>query len=285
MYENFYGFNTKPFSLLPDARFLYPSARHRSALDVLEYGLMHRVGVVVVTGEVGSGKTTLLRRLLAQRDDSLTVGLISNTYAGLAPLLPWILEAYGVPYDNAAPARQFHTLVEYLAAQYAQRRSVVLIVDEAQNLAGPALEELRVLTNINADQDQLLQLILVGQPELRATLRDPQREAFAQRIGAEYHLEALAPAEVQAYVRHRLTCAGGDPDLFSPDTYVPIARFSRGLPRLINSLCDLALVYGYAAERRRIDTDILIEVMQDKGRGAVVSFDCSDVGEGKRAGI
>ena len=275
MYEEFYNFHTKPFSLLPDARFLYPSTGHRMALDVLEYGLLHRLGIVVVTGEVGSGKTTLLRYLLTRLDKDVTIGLISNTHPALGPLLPWILEAYDIKHDGAS-TRQFHALLEHLLAQYAERRNVLLVIDEAQNLDNSMLEELRVLSNVNTDQDQILQIILIGQPELRSKLSQPACEAFAQRVAAEYHLQPLKADEVCAYIRHRLTFAGGEPDIFETDACRLIAHCSRGIPRLINSVCDLALVYGFAEQRSRIDISIVHDVVRDKLQGAIVPLERRD---------
>jgi type II secretory pathway predicted ATPase ExeA len=270
MYEAFYGFHAKPFSLLPDPRFMYPSDQHRMALDVLECGLMNRLGIVVVTGEAGSGKTTVVRQLLREMDRSLVIGLLANTYPGMGSLLPWVLEAYQLQYDGSNAAQQYHALVEFLLAQYAQGRHGVLIVDEAQNLDDAMLEQLRVLSNINADQDQVLQLILVGQPELRETLQQPRHRAFAQRVGAEYHIEPLAMGEVQVYIRHRLACAGGDPELFDAAACKLIAYRSGGIPRLINTLCDTALVYGFAEQAARIDAGIVRDLVRDKTRNGIV---------------
>jgi type II secretory pathway predicted ATPase ExeA len=195
MYEAFYGFREKPFSLLPDAGFLYFSPKHRMALTLLEYGLMNQAGFTVISGDIGTGKTTLIRQLLSTIDPQLTVGLISNTHRTFGDLMQWIALAFALPHQGKDKVQLYHDFMAFIIDEYAQGRRTVLIVDEAQNMSAETLEELRMLSNVNADKDQVLQVILVGQRELRDTLRRPDLVQFAQRIGVDYHLEPLTEEE------------------------------------------------------------------------------------------
>jgi general secretion pathway protein A len=270
MYEIFYGFREKPFSIIPDPGFLYLSKQHRMALDLLEYGMMNQAGFNVVTGEIGTGKTTLIRHLLGQMDRGVTVGLISNTHQSFGELLQWILFAFKLDYRGKGKVELFHTFVEFLISEYAQGRRTVLIVDEAQNMAPETLEELRMLSNVNADKDQVLQVILVGQAGLRDLLQRPDLEQFAQRIAVDYHLDPLDQDETARYIRHRLDVAGGtDPQLFDDAACVAVYEHTGGVPRLINLLCDTALVYGFAEQRKQIDGPLVHEVAADKARGGI----------------
>ena len=271
MYESFYGFREKPFSLLPDPGFLYLGRKHGMALAMLQYGVKSQAGFTVIAGEIGSGKTTLIRQLLDQLDQDVTVGLITNTHSSFGELLEWVLLAFGLEYKGADKVTRFHTFTDFLIKEYAKRRRTVLIIDEAQNLGAQTLEELRMLSNINADKSLVLQLILVGQPELRDLLRRPGLEQFAQRISVAYYLEALSADETVAYVRHRVKVAGGDPKLFDDDAIEVIHRASRGVPRVINALCDMALVYAYAAGQRHIDRATVEEVVRDRAATGLFS--------------
>ena len=174
MYESFYGFKEKPFSLLPDPEFIYLGEKHSSAYAMLEYGLMNKAGFTVITGEVGSGKTTLIRRLLDQIDDDITVGLISNTPRDIGQLLQWVLMAFDQDFREESRVVLYDQFNNFLIDQYAQNKTTVLIIDEAQNLHPHVLEELRMLSNINVDKHQVLQLILVGQPQLLSLLKQPE---------------------------------------------------------------------------------------------------------------
>ena len=236
----------KPFSLLPDPSFLYLGRPHSMAYAVLEYGVLSQAGFTVITGEVGCGKTTLIRHLLNQLDSSVTVGLISNTGNVSGDLLRWILLAFRQDYKNKEAVELHEVFEDFLIAEYAAGRRTVLLVDEAQNLTVQTLEELRMLSNINADKDLLLQIVLVGQPELKRKLERPELHQFAQRISASYHLGTLSEAETVAYIHHRLTHAGAKQDLFTPEACSTIHAYSSGVPRIINLLCDTALVYGFA---------------------------------------
>jgi len=264
MYETFYGFREKPFSLLPDPGFLYLSRQHGTAYSLLEYAVLSQAGFTVVTGEVGSGKTTLIRHLLNQIPQGVTVGLITNTANARDNLLKWVLLAFRQDYRNKDTVELHETFESFLIDEYRRGRRTVLIVDEAQNLPIDTLEELRLLSNINADKDQVLQLILVGQPELKLKLGLPELEQFAQRVVVSYHLSPLTEQEGPRYIRHRLQHAGGDPDLFSETACALIQEHTGGVPRLINVLCDMALVYGYAEGARPIDARLVQAVIDDR---------------------
>jgi general secretion pathway protein A len=264
MYESFYGLREKPFSTLPDPDFLFMSKRHRLAYTMLEYGIRNGVGFSVISGEIGCGKTTLVRKLLTALDETITVGLVYNTHTQIADLLEWVMLAFGQPYAGMSQVERYDRFQQFLVNEYAARRRVVLIVDEAQNLNALALEGLRMLSNINADKDQLLQVILVGQPELRELLNRPELRQFAQRVGADFFIPPLSAPEVRQYVQHRLRVAGRQEELFLPDALEKIAGVTRGVPRSINILCDTALVYGFSAEAPRIDAGLVEEVLQDR---------------------
>ncbi len=269
MYESFYGFREKPFSLLPDAGFLYLSAKHRMALTLLEYGLMNQAGFTAITGQIGTGKTTLIRHLLTKMEQQHRVGLISNTHRSFGELLQWILMAYGLPHAGKSRVEMYQDFMNFIIGQYGAGKRTILIVDEAQNMAPETLEELRMLSNVNADKDQVLQIILVGQKELRETLRRPDLIQFAQRIAVDYHLDPLQAEETPEYIRHRLGKAGGDPELFEEAACARIHQASGGVPRLINLLCDTALVYGFAEQTARIGTELVDDVIRDKQQGGL----------------
>lgn len=264
MYENFYGFTEKPFSMTPDAAFLYLGRKHSIGLSMLRYGLVNRAGITLLTGDIGTGKTTIVRRFLDEIGDQIVVGLISNTHESFGNLMQWVSFAFGLEakFDNKAVL--YERFSEYLIKQYAAGLRVILVVDEAQNLQESMLEELRLLTNINADKNQLLQLVLVGQPELRAKLRTGALVQFAQRVGVDYHLAPLDADETQAYIEHRLIKAGGDRELIDPVACRFLHYQCGGVPRLINSVCDTALVYGFAEHEKRIHADLLFEIVNER---------------------
>jgi len=269
MYESFYNLREKPFTLLPDPGFLYLSKKHRMALTLLEYGLMSQAGFTVISGEIGAGKTTLIRYLLDNMENELTVGLISNTHSSFGELLQWILLAYNLEHAHLDKVEMYQRFVDFVVNEYAHNRRTVLIVDEAQNMSAETLEELRMLSNINADKDQALQVILVGQRELRDTLRRPDLVQFAQRIAVDYHLGPLSEEETIDYIRHRLEVAGGDPDLFDEEACRAVFRYSGGVPRLINLLCDTAMVYGFAEQKAHIDKALVTDVAREKQEGGI----------------
>jgi general secretion pathway protein A len=269
MYEAFYNLKEKPFTLLPDPGFLYLSHRHRMALTMLEYGLMNQAGFTVISGDIGAGKTTLIRHLLNNMDQEHTVGLISNTHRSFGELLQWVLLAFNLEHRDMDKVEMYRRFVDFIIDEYAHNRRTVLIIDEAQNMEAGTLEELRMLSNINADKDQALQVILVGQRELRETLRRPEMIQFAQRISVDYHLEPLSETDTAGYIRHRLEVAGANPNIFTPAACRAIYHFSNGVPRLINLLCDTALVYGYAEQKAQIDARLVAEVAREKQQGGI----------------
>ena len=269
MYESFYGFREKPFSLLPDCGFLYLSGKHRMALTLLEYGLMNQAGFTVISGDIGTGKTTLIRQLLNSMDPAIRVGLISNTHQAFGDLMKWIALAFDLPHRGKNKVELYQDFMDFIIQEYARGRRTLLIIDEAQNMSAETLEELRMLSNVNADKDQVLQIILIGQRELRETLRRPDLVQFAQRIGVDYHLEPLSEQETSDYIRHRCKTAGGKAELFSDQACQQVYRFTGGVPRLINLLCDTSLVYGYAEQREKVDAALIKDVAQDKQKGGL----------------
>jgi len=269
MYRAFYKLSEKPFTLLPDPGFLYMSEKHRMAATLLEYGLMNQAGFTVISGDIGAGKTTLIRHLLDNMDREHTVGLISNTHHSFGELLQWILLAFNLEHAGMTKVEMYQRFVDFIIDEYALNRSTVLIVDEAQNMSAETLEELRMLSNVNADKDQALQVILVGQNELRDTLRRPDLVQFAQRISVDYHLQPLSEDETAHYIRHRLRVAGGRPDIFTDLACQAVHRYSNGVPRLINLLCDTALVYGYAEQKQHIDARLVTQVAKEKQQGGI----------------
>lgn len=264
MYENFYALREKPFALSPDPEYLYLAKRYRHALTLLEYTLSQATGFAVITGEVGCGKTTVVRHFLARAEGQLNVGFITNAHPGFGPLLPWVMDSLGLEVGEAKPSELYRRFVNYVRQEYDAGRRTVLVIDEAQNLGVAGLEELRVLSNVNVGKDLLLQTILIGQPELRASLQLATLRQFAQRIAMEYHLDALQADETSAYIRHRVSVAGGSSELFAPETFDLIHEATGGVPRLINIVCDTALVYGFADQLRSIDAQIVKAVVSDR---------------------
>jgi general secretion pathway protein A len=270
MYEAFYGLKIKPFSILPDPDFLYWASPHTLAFAMLQYGIMNRAGFTVITGEVGSGKTTLLRQLLRGLPDDVVVGLLSNTQGDRGDLLRWLLMSLGQDFEGDSYVGLYKRFQSYLDQQEAIGRRTVLIIDEAQNLGAAALEELRMLSNLNGDKDERLQIILVGQPELKTLLSRPDLVQFAQRVSSDFHLTRLSADDVAGYIDHRLAVAGAERILFSDEACAAIANSSKGIPRLINILCDTSLMYGFAQEAEGITLPIVQKVLSDKRQyGAV----------------
>lgn len=272
MYERFFSFNAKPFAMNPDPAFLYPSSQHASALTMLEYSLESQAPFCMLTGEIGSGKTTLLRHFLRMLGDDVTVGLISNTHERFRSIHPWAVSALGIASNGDSEVALYEALVNFFVREYAKGRRSLLVVDEAHNLPPHILEELRLLSNVNSEQDIALQVILVGQPGLRVKLLQPELAQFAQRLSVDFHLGAMSPQDVSAYIEHRLRVAGGSPDLFHADAVAMIHARARGVPRLVNRLCDLALVYAFAERRRHVDLDLLKRVIEDRLRVGAMPF-------------
>lgn len=265
MYEAFYGLKQRPFSIVPQAEFLYLTQQHRTALSLLEYGILKPSLFSLITGDIGTGKSTLVRHLLARLGASISVGVIGNTHKGFGELLEWTLQAFGLDFRDKDKVEMFQVLSNFLMHEFVKNRRVVLVVDEAQNMTIDALEELRMVSNVNVDRHHLLHIILVGQSRLRDKLRLPSLQQFAQRIETEFHLKALQVADVEGYVRYRLKVAGRqDGDVFDAEACKAIHRISRGVPRIINLVCDTALVYGFAAAKSRIDAAVIEELDRDK---------------------
>jgi type II secretory pathway predicted ATPase ExeA len=270
MYESFYGLKAKPFSMLPDPEFLYLGKKHQMALTLLEYGLMNQAGFCVISGETGAGKTTLLRKLLTHVGDDVTVGMITNTHQSFGELLDWILSAYGIHEKGLSKVDMHQRFVDFLLEQYANNKTTLLIIDEAQNMPIAVLEELRMLSNLNSEKDQVLQVILAGQPGLQETLRNPALTQFAQRIAVDYRLDTLNSDEACAYIQHRLVTAGATDDVFTPEACRLIHAYSGGIPRLMNLLCDTALVYGFADQAKTVGAEIVNEMVKERMDNSVV---------------
>ncbi len=271
MYERFYGLTEPPFNLTPNSRFFFESPMHLEALSTLRYAIDHRKGFVVITGEVGSGKTTVCRALLNRLGRETETILVTNTFLGAKDLLCAILDDLGIEYSGGSKARLHALLNQYLIDQIRMDRNVVLIIDEAQNLSPSVMEEVRMLSNLETESEKLIQIIFLGQPELKDKLALRRLEQLRQRIAVYYHLGPLSREEVQAYVAHRLKVAGRpEQDIFTDAALESLHRFSGGIPRILNQLCDSALVGGYVAGRRRIDRDIVEEAMKDSPMNRIV---------------
>ncbi len=264
IYTTYFGMTERPFSLVPDPSFLYWSPLHKRAFTILEYGIVTRAPITLITGEVGAGKTTLLHHLLKSVGEDVRVGLVANAHGDRGELLRWVLLALAQP---AGPQETYVDLFgkfqQYLIAEYAAGRRVILIFDEAQNLSRESLEELRMFTNINSNKDELLQLVLVGQPELRDMIGRPDLTQFAQRVSAAFHLGAMDAPAVRAYIRHRLAVAGATENIFSAAACDLVHMQTRGVPRLINQLCDLALVYAFSKGVKHVSKLTVQQVLND----------------------
>ncbi len=249
IYTAFFGLSERPFSLVPDPDFLFWSEAHSWAFTMLEYGILTRAPITLITGEVGAGKTTLVHYLMRSMDEDVRVGLIANANGGRGELLRWVLQALGQPaLAGETYVDLFARFQQFLIDEYAAGGRVILIFDEAQNLSRESLEELRMFTNINANKDELLQLVLVGQPELRDTINRPDLQQFAQRVSSAFHLSAMDRQTVADYIAHRMGVAGAQQEVFNKDACDAIFETTGGVPRLVNQLCDLCLVYAFTAE-------------------------------------
>lgn len=265
MYESFYGLKDRPFSIIPNPDVLYMSDKHRSAFAHVQYGLMEGTGVVVLTGDIGTGKTTMIRYLLSRIHQAMEVAVIFNTNVTGSELLRLIIQDFEIGEPQDDKAANISMLHDFLLQKFSLGRKSVVIIDEAQNLSAEALEEIRLLSNLQGRSDSLLQVVLVGQPELRHKLADPRLTQLAQRVTTTFHLEGLTDDEVREYVRFRLVQAGGRADLFDESALQAIARGSRGIPRVINILCNGALVLGFADEVRTITGELIESVIQETG--------------------
>jgi len=253
MYTEHFGLNEKPFSISPDPRYLYLSQRHADALAHLLYGVTESGGFIQLTGEVGTGKTTLIRCLLEQLPENTEVALILNPQLSSKQFLQVICQELHVNFVQRDTARNLiDRLNERLLAWHAENRRVVLIVDEAQTMSPQLLEQVRLLTNLETSRRKLLQIILIGQPELRDLLSQRDMRQIAQRITGRFHLEPLTAADTAVYVAHRMKVAGGRADFFSPGAVRRLFRLSRGIPRLINVIADRCLLAAYSRDEMRV---------------------------------
>jgi type II secretory pathway predicted ATPase ExeA len=259
MYKKHFGLTDLPFSIAPDPRFLYMSGQHREALAHLIYGVTTEGGFVLLTGEVGTGKTTICRCLLEQVPEATDIAFILNPKVTVEELLASICDEIGVRYPEGTKSNKvFIDLInDYLLDAHARGRKTVLVIEEAQNLSPDVLEQVRLLTNLETADRKLLQIIMLGQPELKDILARPELRQLSQRITARYHLGPLSRQDISAYVSHRLTVAGGKKRLFSPSSIRLLYRLSGGVPRLINLLCDRALLGAYVQEKSRVDRSTL----------------------------
>ena len=246
MYNEYYGFREAPFSITPDPRFLFFSEQHREAFNHILFGIRERKGFIQITGEVGAGKTTVCRAILDQLGERYRTALILNPRLTSAQLVRAILSELGLTLRRADRAAGLEALNRFLLEQIETDRDVVLFIDEAQDLADDLLEEIRLLSNLETDQRKLLQIVLIGQPELREKLNQKGLRQLRQRITVRYHLRPLDRFETARYVTHRLRVAGADGrPSFTPWAIRRVHRYSHGVPRLVNAVCDKALLYGY----------------------------------------
>ena len=275
MYESFYGFKEKPFDLHPDPDYLYMSRVHENTYTHLEYAILENKGFVVVTGEIGSGKTTLINYLLNKIGTNIQVGLVNNTNIQPAEFLKMVCKEFELDPKTNDKAELIDILSGYLIDQFAAGERVVLIVDEAQNLTNDTMEEIRMLSNIETEKHHLVQIILVGQPELKFKLQQSNLKQLAQRVTVHCHLKGLEKDEVAEYIQHRLQVGGSQRmDLFDKETIETVAIYSRGIPRLINVLCDSSLVYGFADELETVGRDVLDAVYEElKSLGTFTDYD------------
>jgi general secretion pathway protein A len=264
MYESFFGFSEKPFNTTPDSKFFFPSPKHVEALNSLRYAIDDRKGFVVITGEIGSGKTTVCRTLLNQLEPATKVALITNSHLTARELISEILEEFEVEHKGGTKQKLLSCLNQFLIRQLSANINVVLIIDEAQNLSTKVLEEVRMLSNLETEKEKLLQIILLGQPQLKAKLTNIKLEQFKQRIAVYYHLFSLTRSETVEYIKHRLNLAGAKEEIFTPDAIEAVYVYSKGTPRLINLTCDSALLSAYVLDTKIINQDIINEVIKER---------------------
>ena len=264
MYLEFLGLREKPFAITADPSFLYLSKNHREALSHMIYGIRDRKGFIEITGDIGTGKTTLCKALLRHLDASTKTALILQPNLSELQLLQAIVQDFGMNPMRSNRLGLFNQLNQFLLEETTRGHNIVLVIDEAQNLSLRILEQIRMLSNLETDKDKLIQIILVGQPQLREKLALPALEQLRQRIGVRYHITPLDVDEVRTYIEHRLRVAGSDGTLeWAPDGIEEVYRCSRGIPRLINHICDRSLLACYVFRVRRVDSDIVRRSYQE----------------------
>jgi general secretion pathway protein A len=271
MYESFYGLREKPFDLLPDPDYIYMTEGHSNAFLNLEYALCDNKGLVIITGEIGSGKTTLINFLLRKIDQSIRVGIINHTDLSPRELLKMICQEFELDVEGMDKVEMMEAFKGFLLAQFTLGKPVLLIIDEAQNLSYKTMEEVRMFSNLSSEKHHLIQIILVGQPELRSKMQRKVFEQLAQRVTIYCHLSSLKKNEAAHYIRHRLQVAGGENlDIFDQGALDTIYQYSRGIPRVINILCDAALVYGFADESKTIEKKLIETVVQERKKAGIL---------------
>src|SRR5918994_13173 len=264
MYQQYFGFRESPFSITPDPRFFYANSVYLEAYANLRYGIEAKKGFIAITGEVGTGKTTLLRKLMLSLDQTIQTVLIFNTDVTFNELLRVILRELGLPTEGKDRLSMVEELNDYLIEQLEQGRVVCLLIDEVQNLSDESLEGLRLLSNLETDQHKLLQIVLMGQPEFQAKLDQPHLRQLKQRIAIRCEIARLEDDEIGSYINFRLRAAGCvNNDLFHPNAVDQIAVYSKGIPRLINIICDNALLIAYASSQKNVSPNVIGEVARD----------------------
>jgi general secretion pathway protein A len=273
MYERFYNLRERPFSLSPDPDYLYPSRVHKEALSYLRYGIESHAGFIVITGEIGSGKTTLLQTVLRGLDHQTSVARLVSTTLHARELIEAVMLDFGLdPGQARSKPYLLRDFARYLVEQRAAGRLALLVIDEAQNLSLAALEEVRMLSNLETEKSKLIQIALIGQPNLRDVLARPELEQLRQRVTVSYHLQALDAPETAAYVNHRLRRAAiGAPLEFSRDVTDLIHLHSRGIPRKINVIADAVLLFGYGEEQRVVTVDLTHQVLEELESTGVIT--------------
>lgn len=282
MYHKFYGFKEAPFNMTPSSRFFYESSKHVEALSTLIYAIESRKGFVVITGDIGSGKTTVCRTLLNKLDARTRTALVTNTHISGKDLLCTILEDLGVEYRPGSKAQLLSRLNAYLIEQLRDDHNVVVIIDEAQNLKPAVLEEVRMLSNLETENEKLIQIIFLGQPELKKKLALPRLEQLRQRIAVFYHLTPLSEEDAKKYILHRLKIASkSDRQYFTDKALDIVCQFSKGVPRLINQICDSALLNGFIYEKEVIDHKLMQEVVLESPSSQITAApnDKTDIDE------
>jgi len=274
MYREFYGLKEKPFNVTSDPNFLFFSRTHKDAFSHLLYGIKERKGFIAITGEIGAGKTTLCRALLNQLDtDSTKTAFIFNPTLSGTQLLLAILGDFGVPPKIKNKITLFNQLNQFLLEELSLAHNVVLIIDEAQNIKKPLLEEIRMLSNLETEKEKLFQIILVGQPQLNDKLNAPELRQLRQRIAVRYHISPLDKDEVGTYIHHRLKVAGSSDDIkFTDESLDKIYAYSRGVPRLINLVCDRSLLEGFSRSTKILDGNT-IQASVDDLEGRSIKFE------------
>ena len=279
MYTKFYGLKFKPFDFLPDPRFLYFSKKHEMAYAHLEYGITDNKPFIVLTGDVGTGKTTLVNFFLKTVDSDVKTALIYNTNVDPQTFLEMVVRDFGIQTTDSHRSTLYESLYEFLLHEHVQGRRSVLIIDEGQNMPNETLEEVRMLSNFETEESYLLQIIMAGQPQLRRRLNNPELAQLTQRVSVHYHLAPLEKSEIGSYIEHRLKIGGYDSEhlLFSNEAVDKIYAYTQGVPRLINSICDSALLYGYGASLQTIDLNLVEEVIADRGIDPGIQYEEKEI--------